>query len=84
MIHISLSMLILLPPKKLSALHVHQFDQVLTNALFDFYADHFKNILQLLLDFLENAHNLWYANFHFHGRFSFLLMFLPKTHFRFT
>nr|CBX27320.1 unknown protein [uncultured Desulfobacterium sp.] len=41
-------------------------------------ADHLKNIPRFLLDFLENAHNLWYTNFHFHGCFSFFLVFLPK------
>jgi hypothetical protein len=33
----------------------------------------------LLLDLLENAHNLWYAYFHSHGCFSFLLKVLVKS-----
>jgi len=78
MIHIPLSMFIPLPPKKFSALHVHQFGKVLTNVLPDFTANHLKNILRLLLDFLENAHNLWFANFDLHGSSPFFLVFSGK------
>jgi len=79
MIHIPMSMLIPLPSKKFGPLQIHQFAQVLTDALFDLYTDHLKNILRLLLDFLENIYKLRYANFYLHGCFSFLMVFFAKT-----
>ena len=40
------------------------------NPFFDLYADYLKNILRLLLIFLENVHNLCYANFYFYSLLS--------------
>jgi len=79
MIDIPLTVFISFPLKKLGSLQVHQLGQILTHILSDLYTNHLKYSFRLILDFLENAHNFWYANFHFHGRFSFLLRFSDKS-----
>jgi hypothetical protein len=40
--------------KKLGARHVHQSEQISTNALFDIYRNHLKKAFQLLLDLFKN------------------------------
>jgi len=82
MINISLTMFVPLTAKKTGEFHVHQLGQIFTNILSDFHPDHLKNPLRLLLNLLENTNNFWYANFNFHGCFSFLFKVMGLTLFK--
>ena len=66
MICISISSFIGVPTKKICQLKTHQLSQISANIVSDVCTNHFKNLLRLALNLLEETYNFWYAYFHFH------------------
>ena len=64
--------LIGLATQKLSQLNLHHFTEILARPLSYVMTNQIKELLGLRLNFFEQADDFRYANFDFHGRFSFV------------
>jgi hypothetical protein len=72
MIRIVICSLIRLSSQKLRQFNLHHLGQILSHAVANIGAYEVKELFGLRLNFFEKADNFGYANFDFHGRFSFL------------